>query len=74
MRGAAARRHLAALQAEVRLHEGLERQLIAPAMRDNLRHTALMQGLAHEQRTVEQACNLHCHAPTTHTNTRLQPC
>ena len=55
MRNAAARRHLAQLQAEARLHEGLERQLIAPAMRDNLRHAALMQGLAHEEKTVEQA-------------------
>ena len=25
------------LQAEARLHEGLEKQLVAPAMRDNIR-------------------------------------
>ena len=29
--------HLAMLQAEARLHEGLEKQLVAPAMRDNIR-------------------------------------
>ena len=66
MRGAAARRHLAQLQSEARLHEGLEKQLVAPAMRDNIRHAAMMQALAHEEKTVEQACS--------HAHTRLQPC
>ena len=75
MRGAAARRHLAQLQSEARLHEGLEKQLVAPAMRDNIRHAALMQGLAHEEKTVEQAC---CHAhtrtqPRSRSHARLQP-